>query len=133
MIGFSVCGQIHQQKLFNSKIASENSPPLLVIMESNFIIQLSFFSMKCSSSDFTVCGKIDMTMICILWCVMMNFENDKFSPKISKLHVSTHSPSRGRDVAVYVFDINQPSLPTPFYSVLVSVSFLWPFQLYFIP
>ena len=26
------------------------------------------------------------------------------------------------DVAVYVPDINQPSLPTPFYSVLVSVS-----------
>ena len=26
------------------------------------------------------------------------------------------------DVAVYVFDISQPSLPTPFYSVLVSVS-----------
>ena len=32
------------------------------------------------------------------------------------------SPSRGGDVAVYVFDTNQPSLPTPFYSVLVSVS-----------
>ena len=32
------------------------------------------------------------------------------------------SPSRGGDVAVYVFDINQPSLPTPFYSVLVSFS-----------
>ena len=32
------------------------------------------------------------------------------------------SPSRGGDVAVYVMDINQPSLPTPFYSVLVSVS-----------
>ena len=32
------------------------------------------------------------------------------------------SPSRGGDVAVHVFDINQPSLPTPFYSVLVSVS-----------
>ena len=32
------------------------------------------------------------------------------------------SPSRGGDVAVYVLDINQPSLPTPFYSVLVSVS-----------
>ena len=29
---------------------------------------------------------------------------------------------RGGHVAVYVFDINQPSLPTPFYSVLVSVS-----------
>ena len=36
--------------------------------------------------------------------------------------VHTVSPSRGRDVAVYVFDINQPSLPTPFQSVLVSVS-----------
>ena len=32
------------------------------------------------------------------------------------------SPSRGGCVAVYVFDINQPSLPIPFYSVLVSVS-----------
>ena len=36
--------------------------------------------------------------------------------------VSTGSPSHGGDVAVYVFDISQPSLPTPFYSVLVSVS-----------
>ena len=32
------------------------------------------------------------------------------------------SPSRGGDVAIYVFDINQLSLPTHFYSVLVSVS-----------
>ena len=32
------------------------------------------------------------------------------------------SPSRGGDIAVYVFDINQSSLPTSFYSVLVSVS-----------
>ena len=37
---------------------------------------------------------------------------------------STGSPSRGGDVAVYVCDINQPSLPTPFYSGLVSVSVL---------
>ena len=36
--------------------------------------------------------------------------------------VSAGSPSRGGDVTVYVPDINQPSLPTPFYSVLVSVS-----------
>ena len=34
------------------------------------------------------------------------------------------SPSRGGDVAVYVFDINQPSLPFPFYSVLVSIAIL---------
>ena len=32
------------------------------------------------------------------------------------------SPSCGGDVAVYVFDMNQPSLPTPFHSVLVSIS-----------
>ena len=31
-------------------------------------------------------------------------------------------PSRGGDVAVYVFDINQLSLPTSFHSVLVSIS-----------
>ena len=37
--------------------------------------------------------------------------------------VPTGSPSRGWDVAVYVFDIHQPSLPLLFfYSVLVSVS-----------
>ena len=32
------------------------------------------------------------------------------------------SPSRGGDVTLYVCDINQPSLPTPFNSVLVSIS-----------
>ena len=37
-------------------------------------------------------------------------------------NVPAGSPSCGGDVAVYVFDINRPSLPTPFYSVLMSVS-----------
>ena len=32
------------------------------------------------------------------------------------------SPSRGGNVAVYIFDVNQPRLSTPFYSVLVSIS-----------
>ena len=36
--------------------------------------------------------------------------------------VPAGSPSRGGDVAVCVFDRNQPSLPTSFYSVLVSIS-----------
>ena len=35
--------------------------------------------------------------------------------------VPVGSPSRGGVVTVYVFDINHPSLPNPFYSVLVSV------------
>ena len=38
------------------------------------------------------------------------------------MQVTAGSPSRGGDVTVYVYDINQPSLLTPFYSVLVSVS-----------
>ena len=52
---------------------------------------------------------------------------------VTLVGVPTGSPSRDVDVRVYVFDTNQSSLPTPFYSVLVSVSVLWPFQLYFIP
>ena len=38
------------------------------------------------------------------------------------VHVPTDSPSRGGDATVNVYDINQPSLPTPFCSVLVSIS-----------
>ena len=38
------------------------------------------------------------------------------------MQVPAGSPSCGGDVMVYVIDINQPNLPTPFYSVLVSVS-----------
>ena len=40
------------------------------------------------------------------------------------LRVPVGSPTCGEDVAIYVFHINQPSLPTPFYSVLVSSSVL---------
>ena len=36
--------------------------------------------------------------------------------------VPAGSPSCGGDVAVYVTDINQPSLPTPFQTVPVSIS-----------
>ena len=46
--------------------------------------------------------------------------------------VSVGSPSRGGDVAVYVFSINQPSLPTPFYSALVSMSVLMTFSIVFL-
>ena len=38
--------------------------------------------------------------------------------------VPTGTPSRGGEVAVFVFDINQPSLPTAFYTVLASISVL---------
>ena len=51
--------------------------------------------------------------------------NDIFDPVGSR--------SRGGDVRVCVKDIDQPSLPTPFYSVFVSISVFMAFQLYFIP
>ena len=44
------------------------------------------------------------------------------SSRSLRLFVHAGSPSRGGDVAVSVFDINQPSLPTPLYSVFVSIS-----------
>ena len=40
---------------------------------------------------------------------------------------------RGGDVTVYALDINQPSFPTPFYSVLVSVSVFMALSICFIP
>ena len=43
-------------------------------------------------------------------------------PVLPWLVVLLGSPSRAGDVRVYVPDINQPSLPSPFYSVLVSAS-----------
>ena len=45
--------------------------------------------------------------------------------------VPAGSPSRGGEVTVYVCDINQPSLPTPFYSVLVSISVFMAFSTVF--
>ena len=36
--------------------------------------------------------------------------------------VPVGSPSRGGNVVVYVFNKSQPSLSTPFYSVLASIS-----------
>ena len=47
--------------------------------------------------------------------------------------VPAGSPSSCGDAAVCVLDINRQSLPTPFYSVLLSVSDSMAFQLYFIP
>ena len=44
--------------------------------------------------------------------------------KLTLMPIPTGSPSQGGVVTVTVFDINQPSLPTPFYSVLVSISVL---------
>ena len=55
--------------------------------------------------------------------VTVDLEVCSFSPEnTSDSVVPMGSPSRGGDVTVYVCDTNQPSSPTPFYSVLVSIS-----------
>ena len=70
------------------------------------------------SSDFvcTVCDQPIKQHVYIVGsnvsCLFLDFEEK----------VPVGSPSRGGDVTVYVCDINQPSLPTSFYSVLVSIS-----------
>ena len=47
--------------------------------------------------------------------------------------VPAGSPSRGGDVKVYVYDINQPILPILFILFLCLFLSIWPFELYFIP
>ena len=58
--------------------------------------------------------------VCLL--TKSHFPQVLMTESLSFCFVPMGSPSRGGDVVVYVFDINQPSLPTLFYSVLVSVS-----------
>ena len=48
-------------------------------------------------------------------------DSQSFRP-VLLLAVPAGSPSCGRDVTVYVCEINQPSLPTHRYSVLVAIS-----------
>ena len=47
--------------------------------------------------------------------------------------VPAGSPSRGGDVAVYVFGLDQPRSPTPYNLVLYPFQPSSPFQLYFMP
>ena len=49
------------------------------------------------------------------------------------IYVPAGSLSCGGDDAVYVSDINRPSLPTPDILFLCLFLSLWPFQLYFTP
>ena len=70
-------------------------------------VHKSFFGSGIAKSNDARCS------VCMKQCLCETFV---------AVNVPTCSPSRGGDVAVYVFDVNQPSLPTPFHSVLVSIS-----------
>ena len=71
-------------------------------------------------------GKI--SIILDLRCNKEKQNREYFNYFRSRMHlfygpwVPAGSPSRGGDVVVCVFDINQLNSPTPFYSVLVSIS-----------
>ena len=60
------------------------------------------------------------------WC-----KTHKYCLNLVAMIIPAGSPSRGGDAAVYIFDIKQPSLPTPLYSVLVSVSVFMAFSTLF--
>ena len=64
----------------------------------------------------------DSGLCCWVFCLL----SATHSLCLLSFHVPKGSPSRGVDAAVFAFDKNQPSLPTPFffffYCVLVSVS-----------
>ena len=68
-------------------------------------------SLSYSVTSYPVMPCLDETSFCAL-CLVVS----------ASLGVPAGLPPRGGDVAVYVFDMNQPSLSTPFYSALVSVS-----------
>ena len=57
-----------------------------------------------------VCARL-LACLCVCVCVCVCFYE----------RVPAVSPSRSGDVAVYVLDLQQPSLPTAFYSALVSI------------
>ena len=65
---------------------------------------------------FLGCLSVDLSA-----CLLVNLSS-YLSCLSACLLVPVGSPSRRGDVAVYLFDINQPSLPTAFHSVLVSIS-----------
>ena len=46
----------------------------------------------------------------------------KYTGPMAHRSVYPRGAARGGDVAVYVFNISKPSLPTPFHSVLVPIS-----------
>ena len=73
---------------------------------------------KCSNVQLFNCSNVQLfkcSNVQLFKC--SNLPNTTFT-----LSCLTGSPSRGGNVAVYAFDINQMSLPTPFYSALVSAS-----------
>ena len=90
-------------------------PPLIVISPlpsfSIYFVKCNKYVVLCVESDYAVQEDTDLDID--PYCTV---------PHLFVYRSPRGSPSHGGDVAVYIYDINQPSLPTPFHSVLVSVS-----------
>ena len=73
----------------------------------------------------TVCCIELFVLYCIVYCIALCIVLHRVLYSIVCC-IASWSPrahlARGGDAAVYVFDLNQRSLSTPFYSVLVSIS-----------
>ena len=70
-----------------------------------------------SLTSFTFFPLLLLVLLVLLVLLLFSSSSSSFSSS-----VPAGSPSCSGDVTVYVPDINQPSLPTPLYSVLMSVS-----------
>ena len=66
----------------------------------------------------TVIHVLSQTVVYYLYVLLQTIMTNV----IHIFYVPVGSPSRGGDVVLYAFDINQLSLLTPFYSLLVSIS-----------
>ena len=99
---------------------------LLSVSDFSVCLFLSSLSQRVCLSHSVVCLSVSPLFLnecaCLCACLSLFLIEESCLSYPVILTVPTGSHSRGGDVAVYVFDINQPSLLTPFYSVLVSVS-----------
>ena len=105
---------------FFRRLFLSHSPPSDHFDQSSVVTaQGRLFQIVCVVKDSLSCGSLPSLMSrlfqCLFVCLFLSF-----SPPPPP--VPAGSPFCGGDVTVSVRDINQPSLPTPFYSILVSVS-----------
>ena len=73
----------------------------------------SLWTNACSRKSYVLNSVLSAGNKCLFFSCFCNPTPNPLPPP-----VPVGSPSRGGDVAVYVCDINQPSLPAPLYSVL---------------
>ena len=90
-----------------------------ILVSVSVFIALSTVRHSINSLD---CSPLSHSVLPVLFLPYWSFQLNISKGKSPSVLVLADSSSRGGDIAVFVLDINQPSLPTPFNSVFVSVS-----------